>query len=191
MKSQTHLLVLSAIILTAACGKTDPTAAGNPTLERSQSTTEQPAKSASINRTAFSVSYPFNWTLDTKDEDYDPDHLFSIDASDGSMVMVVIKDEVTNPASASAAFVASTEKAFSLSNTSRLQFRKWGQYDGVGYIITGNASSVPITTKIFSLNSAGKTITIILHAPDEELKDVGPGFKEVEETFTVFAPKAD
>src|SRR5258705_8690828 len=43
-----------------------------------------------INRDSFSLKYPEKWEIDTKDEDYDADAMFSIDAPDDNMIMFVI-----------------------------------------------------------------------------------------------------
>ena len=47
-------------------------------------------------RQGFSFEYPAAWTVDDQDKDHDPDHMFSIDASEGAMAMFVIADGELN-----------------------------------------------------------------------------------------------
>src|SRR5687768_1393831 len=77
------------------------TQAGRSFLE-SMSSSERPADvkdRRAIEREAFRMAYPGNWKVDVEDEDYDPDHLFSIDSPGSCFAMFLVYDaEATDPA---------------------------------------------------------------------------------------------
>jgi len=61
---------------------------------------EEHAEIASPNtlvREGFILQYPSNWTIDTRDDDYDPDHYFSIESPGSSLIVFVIVDIPTSP----------------------------------------------------------------------------------------------
>ena len=137
-----------------------------------------------FDRPAFSFTYPADWTVDDKDKDYDPDHLFSIDASDGAMVMFVIYKPAIDPAGALATMVEEQEKR--LNKPTKTDFKQWGPHTGVGTELRGKALSVVASTvRIFAFRKAGRTFVVTEYCPDDEKARLAPGYKLIQDSFQV------
>ena len=136
-------------------------------------------------RERFQLDYPGNWTIDEADEDYDPDHLFSID-SPGSCTVSVIVFDAAIPAKTSVdgqveAFVPRIVK-----QPVQTPFTRWGAYEGEGVTLAGKILGVlPGNIRIFAHESQREdlTFTIVEFCYDEDLPLVRPGFELVERTF--------
>jgi hypothetical protein len=155
-----------------------PTSAPNVQLE------QPPPPTKLFIRTAFRFDYPATWTVDEKDKDYDPDHMFTIDASVGGMVTVVIFDAVIDPAKTLSTNVKMQEK--NIPGATKTEFKQWGRYDGAGMTLQGKVLGVAKSTyRIFVFNASEKTFLITELIPDDEEQQLAPGFRAVEETFQV------
>jgi len=135
-------------------------------------------------RPAFKFDYPAGWAVDDKDKDYDPDHMFSIDASTGAMIMFVIFEPGIEPATALAKMVTQQEKQ--LPRAAKADFSRWGKFDGVGTELRGKLLSVsPTTIRIFAFQMAGKTFVITELIPDDEKAALDSGFRMIQDSFEV------
>ncbi|HET6994946.1 MAG TPA: hypothetical protein VFI06_08180 [Chitinophagaceae bacterium] len=127
-----------------------------------------------IDREGFSMQYPQGWTIDTADEDYDADALFSLDSPDGdNMIMFVIYDMALDTADLMkeqvTAFTAELLKKPVISH-----FNTWGKYKGSGKILKGKLMGVyKGFVRIFIYTDGKKTMTVVEQCFDkayEELK---------------------
>lgn len=143
-----------------------------------------PPPTKAIVREAFTFDYPASWTVDEKDADYDPDHMFSIDASAGAMIMFVIFDAEIDPSKALSISVKAQEK--NIRGATKTEFKQWGRYSGAGMTLQGKAQGVvKITVRIFAFQASGKTFTITEHIPDDEKQQLTAGFGTIEDSFRV------
>ena len=154
--------------------------------------TEQPADVRSpqrIERARFRLAYPGNWSVDEADEDYDPDHLFSID-SPGSCHVSVLLFESALGAKPS---VAAQRQAFVprlVRDPKETPFTRWGAYEGDGVALAGRILGLyPGSIRIFAHESAREdlTFTIVEFCYDEDLPAVRPGFELIERSFELKA----
>jgi hypothetical protein len=137
-----------------------------------------------IKRDSFSLQYPSNWTIDTKDEDYDPDALFSIDAPDeNSMIMFMI---FTTPLDAEE-LVAAQVDAFSselLKNPEISSITSWGNYKGTGKILRGKIMGVfKGFVKIFVYGDEHKTMLVVEQCYDKIYDQLKKGYELIASSF--------
>jgi hypothetical protein len=137
-----------------------------------------------LSRPGFTFEHPSTWTVDDKDKHYDPDHLFTIDASVGAMVMFVIADAELVPAKTLAINVQAQSKR--ITNAVQTEFDRWGNYDGRGVVLRGKVVGlIPATVRLFAFNAEGRTVTVIEFYPDDEKKQLALGFQTIENSFRV------
>lgn len=145
----------------------------------------QPAdtsRSKKISRKGFSLSYPANWKVDTSDEDYDPDHLFSIDSPNDNTVTFFVFDMPSTPREN----VQEQVDAFAtlIKNPVKTTFAKWGQCKGYGVDLKGKMLSfLKGGARIFSHSSKSKSFIVIETYYEEDMNTDGPGFRLIESTF--------
>jgi hypothetical protein len=145
-----------------------------------------PDTTKTLSRRGFTFDYPSSWTVDDKDKDYDPDHLFSIDASAGAMIMFVIADAELDLTETLASHVQIQAKR--LANAVRTKFDRWGKYDGQGVVLRGKSLGLlPTTLRLFVFSAAGKTITVAEYCTDDEKLQRLPEFRVIEHSFRVLA----
>lgn len=137
-----------------------------------------------IHRDSFSLKYPSDWKIDTEDEDYDPDNLFSIDSPDDeNMVMFIIfnvpvdKDEL----------LQSQLEAFSsqlIKKPEITEFSKWGNYEGTGKILKGKLLGVfKGFVRIFIYSDPHKTMLVIEQCYDKDYEKLKKGYDLVSSSF--------
>jgi hypothetical protein len=150
--------------------------------------TEQPADVRTrkpLVRERFRLEYPGNWTVDENDEDYDPDHLFSIDSPGSCHVSVIVYDAALSAKQSVAAQVAAFVPRL-VRNPVQTPFTRWGAYDGEGMALAGRILGFADgSIRIFAHESAREdlTFTIVEFCYDEDLPLVRPGFELIEQTF--------
>ncbi len=136
-------------------------------------------------RERFQLEYPGNWTVDEEDEDYDPDHLFSIDSPGSCQVTVIVFDAaISAKHSAEAQVEAFVPKI--VKNPVQTPFARWGAYEGEGVTLAGKILGVlKGSIRIFAHESVREdlTLTIVEFCFDEDLPLVRPGFELIERTF--------
>jgi hypothetical protein len=140
-----------------------------------------------IVRERFRLEYPGNWTIDEKDEDYDPDHLFSIDSPGSCQITVIVFDAAVSAKTS----VDSQVEAFVpriVKHPVQTRFARWGAYDGEGATIAGKILGLMKgSIRIFAHESEREdlTFTIVEFCYDEDLPLVRPGFELIERTFAL------
>jgi hypothetical protein len=134
-----------------------------------------------LDRPAFRLEYPENWTL--KPGDQGLDGMFSIDSPGQSFVMFVIATGALDPAASVEAHVGQ-QTAKLMRDATRAPFDRWGTYSGVGVLLTGNMLGIsPGTIRIFAFRVGERTFTVIESTFDDDRSKVAPGFALVERTF--------
>jgi hypothetical protein len=153
------------------------------------SRTEAPAevsKPVTIDRPAFQLQYPGNWRVDTKDEDYDPDRMFSVDSPGQSFAMFFISEA---PVEASIQGQVSAQTAKVMKDASQTPFTSWGGHTGKGVLLAGKQLGMtPGSVRIFAFREREMTYTVVESTYDDDRADVQPGFDLIARTFRVKGP---
>jgi hypothetical protein len=139
-----------------------------------------------IDRDSFSLIYPDSWTIDKTDEDYDPDALFSLDASkaDGASMMFMIfslpldADEMLNEQ------VKTMTKALVKNPTSITDFDTWGNLKGKGKIIKGKLMGIfKGHIKLFMYTDDSKSMLVMEQLYDADVEKVAADFLSIANSF--------
>jgi hypothetical protein len=149
---------------------------------------EQPADVANavrLDRDGFRLDYPANWRVDKKDEDYDPDHLFTIESPGSAFVMFILGALDSDPGETLKMQREQHEKM--MSDASFEPFPTYAGLAGKGATMKGRVLGIPTTIRIFTCNRDGTTVIMTEHCPDEDLKHVRAGFELVEKSFALKA----
>ena len=136
-------------------------------------------------RERFQLQCPSNWKVDVNDEDYDADHMFSIDSPGSANVMFVMGSLETNPEDVLQDQISAFEKLFGAPTISR--FERYGQISGKGAILQGKIMGNRITVKEFSFYENDLTVMITQQYPDENFKYVQDGLTLIESPFSLKA----
>jgi hypothetical protein len=148
---------------------------------------EQPAKISSPrthDRAKFSFQYPSNWTIDTKDEDYDPDRYLSVESPGTAYVTFWMDAKVGGPELHLKSHVeALTGKL--MTGATITPFDKFGAFTGTGAILHGKVLGLMHTVKVFSARKGEMVFVISQHGDDEDLPDVQPAFDLIERTLSI------
>lgn len=148
-------------------------------------TTLSAQEHATIKRDKFSLKYPSAWKIDTEDEDYDPDALFSIDSPDGeNMVMFVLFD-----ASMDAEELVKTQMdAFTaemLKKPEVTSFESWGKYKGKGKLLKGKLMGVYNGfVRIFVFADDSKTLMVVEQCGDKDYVSLKKDYDLIASSFT-------
>jgi hypothetical protein len=136
-------------------------------------------------RERFRLEYPGNWTIDLEDEDYDPDHLFSIESPGSCAITFIVFDAAISARDSMEAQVEAFVPRF-VKNAVQTPFARWGAYDGEGMKLAGKILGVQKgSIRIFAHESAREdlTLTLVELCFDEDLPLVQPGFELIEGSF--------
>jgi len=137
-----------------------------------------------IDREGFSMKYPSGWAIDTADEDYDADALFSIDSPNGeNMIMFVIYDMSLDTADLMQkqvdAFTAELLKKPEISH-----FNNWGKYKGSGKVLKGKLAGVyKGAVRIFIYTDGKKTLTVIEQFNDKDYEGLKKDYELMASSF--------
>lgn len=134
-------------------------------------------------RERFKVQYPSNWSIDVNDEDYDPDHLFSIDSPGNAFVMFVIGSVEVEPEEYLQKQIRQFEKV--MSTPTIVRFERFGSFTGKGATLRGKIMGISTTTRLFSFHQNDLTIMITQQCPDEDLKQTQAGLSLIENSFSL------
>ncbi len=138
-----------------------------------------------IDRDSFSLKYPDTWTIDTKDEDYDPDALFSLDASaEGATIMFMIFDAVIDVDDMLKAQQEALTKDVIKKPSSITPVNTWGNYNGKGILIQGKILGVlKGRVKIFIYTDNNKSMLVMEQIYDSDLPVTGKEFEQIAKSF--------
>jgi len=136
-----------------------------------------------LDRAEFQLKYPSNWYVDVEDEDFDPDHLFSIDSPGASYVMFVMGNMEADPEETLQDQISQFEKLLTAPTINK--FDRYGQLSGKGATLRGKIMGIRSTVKLFSYNEDGFTVMITQQYPDEDLKYVQDGMSLIEDSFSL------
>jgi len=130
------------------------------------------------------MQYPAGWAIDTADEDYDADALFSINAPNGeSMVMFVIYDMALDTAD----LMKKQEDAFTaelLKKPAISHFNSWGRYKGSGKVLKGKLMGIyKGFVRIFIYTDGKKTLTVIEQCSDKDYEGLKKDYELMASSF--------
>ncbi len=138
-----------------------------------------------IDRDSFSLKYPSTWAIDTKDEDYDPDALFSLDApAEGATIMFMIFDAVIDVDDMLKAQQEAMTKEVIKKPSSITNFYQWGNYKGKGILIKGKILGVlKGQVKVFIYTDDNKSMLVMEQIYDEDMVVTGAEFEQIAKSF--------
>ena len=134
-------------------------------------------------RERFGLMYPSNWSVDTEDDDYDPDHMFSIESPGSAFVMFVLGDVETDPKKNIELQIAGFTRVFGSPTVTR--FGSYGQFTGEGAQLSGALLGIKTTVRAFSMFKSGVTVMVVQQYPDEDLRYVKDGLALIERSFSL------
>jgi hypothetical protein len=142
-------------------------------------------KTKKIDRDSFQLEYPVSWVIDTKDEDYDPDAIFSIDApDDGGMIMFMIIDLAIDIDELLKDQEEGVKESLIKKPTSFLTFDKWGSLKGKGKTIKGKLLGIlKGQVNLFVCTVGDKTLFIMEQYSDEDADIVKDGIATISASF--------
>lgn len=143
------------------------------------------AQNKTIQRDSFSLKYPSNWTIDTADEDYDADALFSLDSPDGdNMIMFMIFDrDIDKKEMMDAQIEAFSSELIKKPEIS--SFTDWGKYKGTGKILKGKLLGVfKGFVRIFIWGDGNKTLLVVEQCYDTAYKDLKKDYDLMSSSFS-------
>lgn len=151
-------------------------------------TDEEPAavtRPIAIARPGFKLQHPSNWKVDTKDEDYDPDHNFTIESPGSSMVIFYVFDVEIDPEEQIRAQIeAQTKKV--VPGARQTPFTRWGRYEGKGVELRGRMLGIaPGVTRIFAHGDERGGFLAVEMTYDDDAAAVRPGFALIESSFAL------
>ncbi len=139
-----------------------------------------------LERRGFALSYPGNWTIDTADEDYDPDEAFSIDSPGSAFASLRFYGLEMDPED----HVTAQQGAFArlMPEAKVERFTRLGELDGRGMILRGRMLTIPATVKIFAHARPDATLLVVMQTPDDDAPMTEPGFALIARTLKLTAP---
>ena len=147
---------------------------------------KQPNK---IERGKFRLHYPGNWTIDTADEEYDPDHYFTIESPGFASISLEFLEEEYDPRDTVDTYIEIYRDVFS--KATEEPFTHWGRYSGEGIHIRGRVEGIRAEVKMFCHSAAGQSLIVTEYCQEEDLQDVRPGFKLIEDSFAFTGSKRE
>lgn len=186
-KTAVAILFLVIGLVLGFVGGIGATKAGSAFLEDLVSS-EAPADvshAGSYVRPGFSFEYPGNWKVEAEPPEYEPDHHVSIESPGSCMLMLLVFDTPIDPADSVQAQIDAFVPRL-LSAPARTPFTTWGKYTGRGMLLKGkllglNEGSV----RVFSHADDRRSFTAVEQCFDEDMKQVKPGFDQVESSFAL------
>lgn len=138
-----------------------------------------------IDRDSFSLKYPSTWSIDTKDEDYDPDALFSLDApAEGATILFMIFDSVIDTDDMLKAQEEAMTKEVIKKPSSITNFYNWGNYKGKGILIKGKILGVlKGQVKVFIYTDDHKSMLVMEQIYDSDMLVTGAEFEQIAKSF--------
>ncbi|MET0394324.1 MAG: hypothetical protein ABW019_14355 [Chitinophagaceae bacterium] len=142
------------------------------------------AQPVTIKRDSFSLKYPAGWTIDTEDEDYDPDALFSLDSPDDEnmiMFMIGIPMEADDLLKAQVeAFTTDFIKKAEVTS-----FDTWGKYKGKGKLLKGKLLGLfNGFVRIFIYTDDYKTMMVVEQCYDKAYQTLEKDYELIRSSFT-------
>ena len=140
-------------------------------------------------RDQFLFKYASNWEIDDQAEYFDMDSYFLIDTPGGSYIEFDItpgelsaKDQVRET-------VEYFEQLFEVSK--RIEFDRWGSYEGHGVHLYGNLFGEEVQTRTFCYATENVTFTITEFFDTATIDMVSPGYDLIESSFEVLDAPED
>ncbi len=143
-----------------------------------------------ITQPGFTLRHPSNWKYDLTNANHDPEHYFYLDTPGGSYIEVSFEEKGTDPTVEYDVAQENLDMKLSqyedyLSSPSTVPFDTYGKFKGKGVILTGRYLGSGITMRAFSYVEGEKTLIILEHVYEMDLKLVKPGMDLIESSLTL------
>ncbi|QYY34861.1 hypothetical protein [Ruficoccus sp. ZRK36] len=141
---------------------------------------------STIDRPAFTLTYPTGWHIATSQDDYDADHLFTIEVANGDSYITIklfVPDANTDADDIMFSILTTLDGPM-IETYSRDSFNNWGQFEGQGVHLKGKiAGFLPGGARIFvsTMGQRGILVTELYYADD--LDAAFPGFDLIRKSF--------
>jgi hypothetical protein len=137
-----------------------------------------------LNGKAITVQYPNTWYIDTLDEDYNAEKVFSINTDSGqNYTAFFIFAEAINLEDHINAQIE-TNKELIMKDGVVSEFSNWGKFKGKGALLTGSFfGSYPGKIKVFAYTTSKKGFLIFQQTYNEDEAKNKEGFELIEKTF--------
>ncbi len=144
------------------------------------------ASPTKLARAGFELQYPSNWRVATDDDDYDPDHMFSIESPGSAFVMFVLG---AGGIDAEETLKEQIKPMQRLMGSAAIQrFEKYGRLAGKGATLTGKIMGVKTTVRVFAYVQDDQTVMITQQCADEDLAQAAGGLDLIERSFALKSP---
>ena len=137
----------------------------------------------SLERPRFRVEYPRNWKVDSDDEDYDPDGLFSIDSPGSSYVQFTFSQGENDLDTILEIYLNQFRDLMSGEKEEALL--RYAGFEGKGIMLQGKIMGFRERIRILALHAEGVTVTVVELAPISDLNLVQPGLDLIESSLRV------
>jgi hypothetical protein len=127
-----------------------------------------------ITRPGYTLQHPGNWTVDTGDEDYDPDIYFDLNApAQGTVIFQLGALGMGSPETVDATIDAMMVRL--IRDPTLTSFTSWGSYSGYGREAHGTLLVAPGRVRVFggTWDEQGILVTEIRYDEDEANNKVG------------------
>ena len=137
---------------------------------------------ARIEREGFTLDYPGNWEIDTLDEDYDPDHEFSIGPvfADATLRFWFYLEAMGSQACVDQT-VANLDEVYDLTDPN--PFDRWGRFEGAGYRSRASIEDKPYVFVMFCSTESERPFEFLLVSEEPALEKLAPGFDLIRDTL--------
>ena len=136
-----------------------------------------------IVRDSFSLKYPTDWTIDTVDEDYDPDTFFSIDSPGDNTIMFFLLPADTDQTELLNAQLESFSSHV-IKKPEITEFAKWGAFQGTGRLLKGKILGIfKGFVRVFIYGDSSRTLLVVEQCYDKDYQKLQKGFELISSSF--------
>jgi hypothetical protein len=140
-----------------------------------------------ISRDGFSLQHPRNWFVDASDDNYDPDHQFTIEPRIGdAVVKVIVYDRAVDPEAELDASLETLAKLMELGDAT--PFDRWGSYQGVGREIAARIDGRDYSLRLFCASLERRSVEVWELAAGGIRERMEPGFDLIRRSFVLRDP---
>lgn len=136
---------------------------------------------------SFDLEYPQNWMIDETDEDYDPDHYFSIEAAwADAATTFCFYEEPVDPAVAADELLGNITSVSSILEQQPLEH--WGQFQGKGYLLHFKIDDQYVKGLLFVHTANVGAFHVIEMCEESIYEQQRPGFEMIRSGFRFRCP---
>jgi hypothetical protein len=137
-----------------------------------------------VDRPMYTVTFPPEWKLDEKDEDFDLDHYFSIEAPGSCHVSFFLYASQANEKTSVDLQTSKMKEAVFKGDPAAVPFTTWGTLAGTGIELRGKMKPVSKgRVRSFMHAEATRSVLVNEFCFDEDLPAAQPGFDLISRSF--------